>query len=57
MSFYGLKFLDDLHHNFRNWRSAPASPLPTLVDTGTAIVDQSNLKAFRSAEASAGGAL
>jgi ribose transport system substrate-binding protein len=56
MSFYGLKFLDDLHHNivheFKDWRTAPASPLPTDVDTGTAIIDSSNLAAFRAAEAS-----
>jgi ribose transport system substrate-binding protein len=55
MSFYGLKFLDDLHHNaaheFKDWRTAPASPLPTRVDTGTAVIDSSNLAAFRAAEA------
>jgi ribose transport system substrate-binding protein len=54
MSFYGLKFLDDLHHNivheFKDWRTAPASPLPTDVDTGTAVIDSSNLAAFRAAE-------
>jgi len=30
MSYYGLKFLDDLHHNavreFKDWRTAPAAP-------------------------------
>lgn len=56
MSFYGLKFLDDLHHNvvheFKDWKTAPASPLPTDVDTGTAVIDSSNLAAFRAAEAS-----
>lgn len=50
MSFYGLKFLDDLHHNvvheFKDWRSAPTSPLPTLVDTGTATVDEHNVEDF-----------
>lgn len=56
MSFYGVKFLDDLHHNivheFTDWRTAPASPLPTRVDTGTAVVDSTNLAAFRAAEVS-----
>lgn len=56
MSFYGVKFLDDLHHNivheFKDWRTAPASPLPTGVDTGTAVIDSSNLAAFRAAESS-----
>jgi ribose transport system substrate-binding protein len=53
MGYYGLKFLDDLHHNivhqFGDWRSAPASPLPTWVDTGTAVVDNNNVGAFQSA--------
>ncbi|HXN51024.1 MAG TPA: substrate-binding domain-containing protein [Candidatus Acidoferrum sp.] len=53
MAYYGVKFLDDLHHNavheFKDWRNAPASPLPAWVDTGTAIVDKSNLAAFREA--------
>jgi ribose transport system substrate-binding protein len=55
MAFYGLRFLDDLHHNivheFKDWQTAPVSPLPTRVDTGTAIIDASNLAAFRAAEA------
>jgi ribose transport system substrate-binding protein len=53
MSYYSLKFADDLHHNavhdFKDWRTAPTSPLPTFVDTGTAIVDKTNVKAFRDA--------
>ena len=53
MSYYGLKFLDDLHHNavhqFKDWRTALAAPMPTFVDTGTVIVDKSNLKVYREA--------
>jgi ribose transport system substrate-binding protein len=53
MAFYGLRFLDDLHHNivheFKNWRTAPASPLPARVDTGTAVINAGNLAAFRAA--------
>jgi len=53
MSYYGLKFLDDLHHNavhqFKDWRTAPATPMPTVVDTGTVVVDKSNLKVYREA--------
>jgi ribose transport system substrate-binding protein len=53
MAYYGLRFADDLHHNavheFKDWRTAPADPLPAWVDTGTAIVDKSNLAAFREA--------
>jgi ribose transport system substrate-binding protein len=53
MAYYGVKFLDDLHHNavheFKDWRTAPARPLPAWVDTGTAIVDKTNLAAFKEA--------
>jgi ribose transport system substrate-binding protein len=55
MAFYGLRFLDDLHHNivheFKDWQTAPVSPLPTRVDTGTAVIDADNLASFRAAEA------
>lgn len=53
MAYYSLKFADDLHHNavhdFKDWRTAPAPPMPTFVDTGTAIVDKNNVKVFREA--------
>ena len=53
MSYYGLKFLDDLHHNavhqFTDWRTALAPPTPTSVDTGTVVVDKGNLKLYREA--------
>jgi len=70
MSYYGLKFLDDLHHNaiheFKDsktardtWTWGPPRlprtrwpPMPTSVDTGTALVDRNNLAAFREALAS-----
>jgi len=56
MAYYGVRFLDDLHHNivheFKDWRTAPASPLPTRVDTGTAWIDKSNAAAFRASLAS-----
>lgn len=53
MAFYGLQSLDDLHHNvvheFANWRTAPASPLPSLMDTGIGIVDKANIQAYQNA--------
>lgn len=53
MSYYGLKFLDDLHHNavhqFKDWRSALAVPMPTSVDTGTIVIDKNSLAAYRQA--------
>ena len=51
MSYYGLKLLDDLHHNavhqFKDWRTALAPPMPTSVDTGTVVVNKNNLKLYR----------
>ena len=53
MGYYGLQYLDDLHHNrvheFPDWRSAPASPLPSMVDTGTAVVNSGNVQTYLSA--------
>jgi ribose transport system substrate-binding protein len=53
MAYYGVKFLDDLHHNavheFKDWHNAPAPPIPAWVDTGTEIIDKSNLATFREA--------
>lgn len=53
MAYYGLKLLDDLHHNavheFKDWKTAPGAPIPTFVDTGTAVVDKANLSQFREA--------
>ncbi|PYU95595.1 MAG: hypothetical protein DMG25_03730, partial [Acidobacteria bacterium] len=60
MGFYGLRFLDDLHHNsvheFTDWRTAPASPLPAILDTGTAVIDPKNVDDFRNALTAHGGA-
>ncbi|PYU99308.1 MAG: sugar ABC transporter substrate-binding protein [Acidobacteria bacterium] len=60
MAFYGLRFLDDLHHNsvheFKDWRTAPASPLPAVLDTGTSVIDTRNVDDFRNALAAHGGA-
>ncbi|HUY14730.1 MAG TPA: substrate-binding domain-containing protein [Terriglobia bacterium] len=54
MAFYGLRFLDDLHHNvvrqFKSWRTSPESPLPSWVDTGTAWIDSSNVNSFIAAQ-------
>jgi ribose transport system substrate-binding protein len=50
MSYYGLRFLDDLHHNvvheFKDWRTAPTTTLPNFVDTGIAVVDDRNVEDF-----------
>jgi ribose transport system substrate-binding protein len=53
MSFYGLRMLDDLHHNvvhqFQDWRTAPTSPLPRVIDTGTAVINARNVEDFKDA--------
>ena len=53
MAYYGVKFLDDLHHNavheFKDWQTAPTAPIPSFVDTGTAIIDKTNLATFKEA--------
>ena len=53
MAFYGVKLLDDLHHNavrqFKDWKTAPVNPLPVRIDTGTGVVNKENLKEFEEA--------
>ena len=55
MAFYGLRMLDDLHHNvvhqFQDWRTAPTSPLPRVIDTGTAVINARNVEDFKDAMA------
>jgi ribose transport system substrate-binding protein len=55
MAFYGLRLLDDLHHNvvhqFGDWRTAPTSPLPRVIDTGTAVINAKNVEDFKEAMA------
>jgi ribose transport system substrate-binding protein len=53
MAYYGLKMLDDLHHNivreFKDWKTAPTSPLPSIIDTGTSVVNASNVEDYKAA--------
>jgi ribose transport system substrate-binding protein len=58
MSLVGLHVLDDLYHNKLprldvDWSKDNFAPVPAFVDTGTALIDKNNLKAFRDAKASA----
>ena len=58
MSMVGLHILDDLYHNKLprldvDWSKDSFAPIPAFVDTGTAVIDKSNLKAFRDAKESA----
>ena len=56
MAYYSLKLLDDLHHNVvhefsKDWQTAPTSPLPTRLDTGTVVIDKTNLADFQASMA------
>jgi ribose transport system substrate-binding protein len=55
MSLVGLHMLDDLYHNKlskldSDWSKDSFAPIPAFVDTGTAVIDKTNLKAFRDAK-------
>ena len=48
MAYYGTKLLDDLHHHppsplAGEWNKNIFSPVPTFVDTGTFVVDKTNV--------------
>ena len=56
MGLYGLVMLDAMHHYKlpsldANWLQDTHSPFPVFVDTGSSLIDQSNLAAFRKAQA------
>lgn len=60
MAYYGLKQLDEIHHSplkaMMTPRSVDAySPLPSFVDTGTSLVDKSNVDVFLKSRADAQG--
>lgn len=51
MAYYGLKMLDDVHHNKPksldvNFAQDSFATLPTFVDTGATLIDKSNVEAF-----------
>jgi ribose transport system substrate-binding protein len=57
MSFVGLKMLDDLFHHklstlSNDWSKDSFSPIPSFVDTGSALVDKSNVDALIAASKS-----
>jgi ribose transport system substrate-binding protein len=52
MAYYGLHLLDDLHHNKPpsldgKWEQDLEAPIPSAVDTGSTLIDQSNLSLIR----------
>jgi ribose transport system substrate-binding protein len=56
MGYVGLRMLDEVFHSppqplNKDWSSDPFSTLPEFVDTGTAIVDKSNVDPYLAAAA------
>jgi ribose transport system substrate-binding protein len=57
MASFGLRLLDDLYHHKppaldKDWSEDSFAPIPAFVDTGSAMVDKSNLATFRAANQS-----
>jgi ribose transport system substrate-binding protein len=48
MAYYGLRAIDDLHHNKVSSLDDHRSSVPVFMDTGVTIVDKSNVGAFQS---------
>jgi ribose transport system substrate-binding protein len=60
MAFIGLKMLDNLHHQNlptldSDWAHDSFAPVPAFVDTGSDVVDKSNVESFESATKSLTG--
>ena len=52
MTMVGLRVLDDLHHYppprlTANWSQDGFAPIPAFIDTGTDLIDKSNLATYR----------
>lgn len=55
MAFVGLQMLDNLYHHKpssldADWLKDSFSPIPSFVDTGSALIDKSNVQAFLDAK-------
>lgn len=50
MGYYGLRMLDEVHHNNlplnKNWVQDPFALIPTFVDTGRTLIDKANVDTF-----------
>ena len=58
MSYVGLKMLDDLYHHKlasldKTWANDSFAPIPAFVDTGSALIDKTNVEEFAQASKSA----
>ena len=51
MAFVGMQMLDNLYHHKppsldKDWSKDSFAPIPSFVDTGSALIDKSNVDAF-----------
>jgi ribose transport system substrate-binding protein len=61
MAFVGLQMLDNLYHHKppaldADWSKDSFAPIPTFVDTGSALIDMSNVDSFLQVKQSVTGA-
>jgi ribose transport system substrate-binding protein len=61
MAFVGMQMLDNLYHHKppaldTDWSKDSFAPIPSFVDTGSALIDKSNVDSFLQARQSATGA-
>jgi ribose transport system substrate-binding protein len=61
MAFVGMQMLDNLYHHKppaldTDWSKDSFAPIPSVVDTGSALIDKSNVDSFLQAKQSATGA-
>jgi len=60
MAFVGMQMLDNLYHHkpsslLTDWSKDSFAPIPSFVDTGSALIDKSNVESFLQAAHSATG--
>jgi ribose transport system substrate-binding protein len=60
MADVGLRMLDDLYHHKvgsldQDWAKNSFAPIPAFVDTGSSLIDKSNVEAFREANKTMSG--
>jgi ribose transport system substrate-binding protein len=61
MAFVGMQMLDNLYHHKppsldNDWSKDSFAPIPSFVDTGSALIDKSNVASFLQEKRSATGA-
>ena len=54
MALVGMQMLDNLYHHKpssldKDWSKDSFAPIPSFVDTGSALIDKSNVEAFMQA--------